>query len=208
MTLPDLITVEDFFRPSERSGASISPDGTRIAFLAPWKNRLNVWVQHLDGPAEPRCVTADETRTVRRYEWTNDPRFLLYLQDDGGDQNWHVFRVDLDEAAALAVDLTPFPGAQVTALEMPATRPGKAIVTLNARNVAEFDLHELDIVTGELTTLVENPGGVIGWLYAGEGALFARALTDEGHIFVNPENLVAMIRAAERFLARHLGGTR
>lgn len=127
-------------------------------------------------------MTADETRTVRRYEWTDDPRFLLYLQDDGGDENWDVFRVDLDDAAAPAVDLTPFPGAQVAALEMPAMRPGKAIVTLNARDVAEFDLHELDIATGELTTLVENPGPVVAWLYAGEGALFARTMTAEGDI--------------------------
>jgi Tol biopolymer transport system component len=166
MTLPDLIPVEDLFRLSERSGASISSDGTRIAFLAPWKNRLNVWISDLDAGTEPRCVTADETRTVRRYEWTDDPRFLLYLQDDGGDENWHVFRVDLDDAAAPAVDLTPFPGAQVLTLELSATRPGKAIVALNARDAAEFDLHELDIATGELTMLVENPGGVIGWLVA------------------------------------------
>ena len=85
MALPDIITVEDFFGPPEQSGAAISPDGTRIAYLAPWKNRLNVWVQNLDSDADPRCVTADETRSVLSYEWTDDPRWLLYLQDSGGD---------------------------------------------------------------------------------------------------------------------------
>ena len=97
MALPDIITVEDFFGPPEQSGASISPDGTRIAYLPPWKNRLNVWVQNLDSDADPRCVTADETRSVLSYEWTDDPRWLLYLQDSGGDENHHVYRVDLDE---------------------------------------------------------------------------------------------------------------
>ncbi|MCX2729344.1 S9 family peptidase [Saccharopolyspora sp. NFXS83] len=182
MALPERITVEDFFRSPERAGASISPDGTRIAYLAPWKNRLNVWIEDLDGDAEPRCVTADERRTVQHYAWTDDPRWLLYLQDDDGDENWHVFRVDLDEPGAPAVDLTPFPGAAAIGLVLPAARPGKAVLQLNARDAAEFDLHELDIATGELTTLAENPGPVLGWLYAGEGRLFAQTLTDDGDL--------------------------
>lgn len=96
MTRPDHIAVEDLFADPQRAKALISPDGTRFAFLAPWKNRLNVWVQDLDGDAEPRCVTADETRSVQSFHWTDDPRRLLYLQDDGGDENWHLHRVDLD----------------------------------------------------------------------------------------------------------------
>src|SRR3954453_13372714 len=96
MALPDIIAVEVLFGPLERAGASISPDGTRIAYLAPWKNRLNVWVQRLDTEEDALCVTADETRSVLHLEWTDDPRWLLYLQDDGGDENWHVYRVDLD----------------------------------------------------------------------------------------------------------------
>ncbi|WP_435108881.1 hypothetical protein [Nocardiopsis synnemataformans] len=79
MALPDLLTVEDLFDSPERSGASISPDGTRIAYLAPWRDRLNVWVQDLDPSGgfvgEPRCVTADQTRSVMSYQWTDDPRW-------------------------------------------------------------------------------------------------------------------------------------
>ncbi|NKY98859.1 hypothetical protein [Nocardiopsis alborubida] len=48
MALPDLVPVEDFCGAPERAGATISPDGTRIACLAPWRDRLNVWVQGLD----------------------------------------------------------------------------------------------------------------------------------------------------------------
>ncbi|MEV0248841.1 S9 family peptidase [Nocardia sp. NPDC050712] len=182
MALPELISVEDFFRSPIRSGASISPDGTRIAFLAPWRNRLNVWIEDLDSGAPPRCVTADETRTVLRYLWTDDPRWLLYLQDDGGDENWHVHRVDLDDPAAPAVDLTPFPGTMAVGVEQSAARPGKVTLQLNARDAAELDLHELDIATGELTMLVQNPGGVSAWLYAGDGRLFARTVTADGDI--------------------------
>ncbi len=181
MALPDLIPVEDFFAPPVRAGATISPDGTRIAYLAPWKNRLNVWVQPLDSDEQVRCVTADETRTVLNYEWTDNPRWLLYLQDNGGDENWHIYRVDLDDPDTPAVDLTPFPGAKAY-MELPDGLPGKAIVYLNKINVERMDVYQLDITTGELTLLAENPGNVAGWLSSRNGDLFAMALTSDGDV--------------------------
>jgi len=180
MAPPDLHTVKDFFDPPVRSRASISPDGARIAFLAPWRNRLNVWVQDLDPGSEPRCVTADETRSVMSYAWTDDPRRLLYTQDDAGDENWHLHRVDLDDPSAAAVDLTPFPGAKVLGFEASLGRPGKVTLSLNARVAGEFDIHELDVATGELSTLVESPGPGKVWFQAGEGDWFSARMTTEG----------------------------
>jgi dipeptidyl aminopeptidase/acylaminoacyl peptidase len=181
MTLPDLISVEQFFTPAERALATISPDGARIAFLAPWKNRLNIWVQDVDADfeTEPRRVTADETRSVLLYHWTDDPRRLLYLQDSGGDENWHLYRVDVDAPEAGAVDLTPFPGARVLDYQLPVSRPGKVVLQVNARDAAVFDVLELDIATGEFTVLAQNPGHVTSWLPAG-GELFARTETATG----------------------------
>lgn len=72
MALPGRIPARDLLRMPDRTAATLSPDGTRLAFLAPWKGRLNVWVSDVDGGGE-RCVTADETRTVLRYFWTDDP---------------------------------------------------------------------------------------------------------------------------------------
>ncbi|MGY5134740.1 TolB family protein, partial [Streptomyces nigrescens] len=180
MALPELITIEELFGSPERTQASISPDGTRIAWLAPWKNRLNVWVSSVDSDTDARCVTADETRSVISYYWTDDPRRLLYTQDTDGDENWHVHRVDLEDPDAPVVDLTPFPGTKVLELDLPAERPGKVIVQLNARKPEEFDLAEIDIVTGELAVLAQNPGHVYGWLWGADGELFARTLTQEG----------------------------
>jgi dipeptidyl aminopeptidase/acylaminoacyl peptidase len=182
MALPETITVEDFLRPPERTRASISPDGGRIAFLGPWKDRLNVWIEDLDGAAEPRCVTADETRTVSDYRWTDDPRWLLYLQDDGGDENWHAFRVDLDDPDAAAVDLTPFPGSRVLRLELPAGRPGTAVVQLTGRRSTAIELCEIDIASGRLTVLSGDLGGATGWHHVGDGSLLVERLTDDGDI--------------------------
>ncbi|MEW2549874.1 S9 family peptidase [Streptomyces sp. NPDC047002] len=176
------LSVEALFGSPVRAGASISPDGTRIACLAPWHGRLNVWVESLDDPGDARCVTADETRSVHTYHWTDDPGLLLYEQDTGGDENWHVHRVDLEDPDAPAVDLTPFPGARVMGLELPASRPGKALLHLNHRDPAEFDLCEVDIATGALTVLAQNPGQVAGWLYTPDGELYAQTQTAEGDI--------------------------
>lgn len=184
MALPELISVEDFFSPPERTAAKISPDGTRIAFLAPWKNRLNVWIQDLDRNASPRCVTADETRSVYIYSWTDDPRWLLYMQDNGGDENFHVYRIDLDNPDAAAVDLTPFPGARAS-FDLVKGRPGKAIVQTNNRDPQLIDAYELDIATGELTLLAENPGNVIMWLCAPNGDLFTNTLTADGDVEIS-----------------------
>ncbi|RZT24719.1 dipeptidyl aminopeptidase/acylaminoacyl peptidase [Mycobacterium sp. BK558] len=181
MALPDLIPVEDFFSPPTRAAATISPDGTTLAFLAPWKNRLNVWVQSLESDAaEPRCVTADDHRSVFHYEWTDDPRWLIYLQDADGDENWHIHRVDLEDPEAPAVDLTPFPGAM--ALALGEVKNGRTTIMLNNRHPAALDVHELDIVTGELTLIAENPGSVFTWLRSDDGDLFATSLTADGDL--------------------------
>lgn len=179
MSLPDLIPVADLLSPPTRAAATISPDGTRVAFLAPWRNRLNVWVEDLDSDsAVPRCVTADDNRSVLHYEWTDNPRWLIYLQDDDGDENWHVFRVDLDDPGSTPVDLTPFPG--VMALPIGEVTDGTVTVMTNNRDVTLLDAHELDIATGRLTPIAENPGHVNGWLSNGNGDLLATSLAPDG----------------------------
>lgn len=182
--LPKLITVEEFFDPPVRASASISPDGTKIAYLAPRKNRLNVWVQTLDDDnnAAARCVTYDETRSVTGFLWVDDPRWLLYVQDSGGDENWHLYRVDLDSPGTPALDLTPYPGVRLLGLEQPHGRPGKLFVQLNHRRIDQIDLYELDVAPGELTMLAENPGNVMSWFCGPHHEVFTQSLTPEGDI--------------------------
>ncbi|MFC8830617.1 alpha/beta fold hydrolase [Streptomyces sp. NPDC057137] len=174
------LAVEDLFGSPIKAGASISPDGSTLAYLAPWRGRLNVWVESIDTDEEARCVTADDHRSVHIYHWTDDPRWLLYEQDGDGDENWHVHRVDLTDPGAKAVDLTPFPGARVMGFETSVSRPGKALLRLNQRDPAEFDLYEVDIATGELTMLARNPGQVADFLYTPSGDLYTRSLAADG----------------------------
>ncbi|WP_326813233.1 S9 family peptidase (plasmid) [Streptomyces scopuliridis] len=182
MALPEPIPVEALFAPPARSRASLSPDGTKIAYLAPWRNRLNLWIENVDSPGSCRRVTAED-RGLLSYHWTDDPRWLLYTRDQGGDENRHLYRVDLKDPGAAAIDLTPFPGARITDLTLPAARPGKAVFCANIRDFARFDLIEADIASGELRTLATNTGDTAtGFLYSSDGDPFATEMTAEGDV--------------------------
>lgn len=188
-TAPGLITVEEFFAPPARTGARISPDGAAVAYLAPWRDRLNVFVRDLaddwpdtDAPDDPsvRRVTSDDHRSIETVFWTADSRYLLYLQDSDGDENHHLHRVDLAHPEEPAVDLTPFAGARVLGTQFCADRPASVFVQLNARRPDLGDLHELNLDTGVLTLLAENPGDVSAWIRTPAGRILTFSLTDDG----------------------------
>src|SRR3954462_14292906 len=91
MPLPRLIPIEELFADPVFSGASISSDGERIAYLAPRYGRTQVWVRGIDQEHDDAvCVTHDKRRGIKSYYWTDDPRWLLYLQDTDGNEDWHL----------------------------------------------------------------------------------------------------------------------
>ncbi|MCD2188414.1 alpha/beta hydrolase family protein [Actinomycetospora soli] len=179
-----LIPVEDLVSPPERAGATLAPDGERIAFLAPWKERLNVWVAPVDDLDAARCVTADETRSIHQYRWIDD-RWIVYAQDTGGDEHFHVHRVDLSDPEAPIVDLTPFPGARVFGHDVAVGRPGRLVVAMNHRRPERVDTCEIDVATGELTVLADGDGEVGGTMVGPDGDLYGIGQDGEGHWTVN-----------------------
>lgn len=182
MGLPKRYPVDAFFSDPVRAGASISPDGTRIAYLAPEENRLNVWIEPVDG-GEAVCVTHDHNRGIHGYRWTGDPRWLLYTQDDDGDEAWHIFRVDLEHPDEPAVELTPFPKVVVN-FELLDEHP-LALLAMNKRRPDEVDVHRLNVLTGEIELVAENPGDVSGWILSSSGAIFAKTLDENGDETLN-----------------------
>ncbi|PWV44444.1 S9 family peptidase [Nocardiopsis sp. L17-MgMaSL7] len=166
------LAVEEFFGPPTRSRALLSPEGTRVAYLAPWRERLNVFVRDLDSdwddPDAPgvRRVTSDTRRNVESFFWSVDGRYLLFQQDNDGDENWHLHRADMTRPEEAPVDLTPYEGVRLIGTQLPPGRPGTAYVQLNMRRSDLVDLFELDLATGGLTGVAENPGDVLNWLRA------------------------------------------
>ena len=173
---PPLIPVEHFFENPERVGAQISPDGSRLGYLAPQEGRLNVWVRPLDGGDEDAvCVTHDHVRGITAWQWSRDARRILYLQDRGGDEDFHLHVADLDRPADPARDLTPFEGVRVLLVDVPLHDPTHVLVAMNRRDPSAFDVHRLDLVSGDLEMVAENPGNIADWVTDQEGRLLAAA---------------------------------
>lgn len=168
-TAPRLIPVEDFYGLPERSRALLSPDGHTVAYLAPWRGRLNVFLRDVDSDwtaddtsdRAARRITSDSRRTIDTFFWSPDGRYLLYYQDTDGDENWHLHRVDVARPDEPAADLTPFPGVRLLDTRFPVDRPDIAYVQLNRRRPDLGDLYELDLNTGVLTVVAENPGDIV-----------------------------------------------
>ena len=159
--LPPLISRDLLFGNPERTSPALSPDGKRLAWLAPDTNNvLQVWVKTV-GKDDDKIVTADKKRGIRQYFWAKDNRNLLYLQDSDGDENFHTFGVDLDSGNVR--DYTPFQGvrAQVTGLN--PDFPNEILVALNLRNRSLFDVYRLNLKNGALELDTKNPGDVASW---------------------------------------------
>ncbi|MGH9276948.1 MAG: prolyl oligopeptidase family serine peptidase [Acidimicrobiales bacterium] len=160
MTIDDvpLVPRQVLFGNPERMSPRISPDGTRLAWIAPDEGVLNVWLAPADDLGQARLITNDRDRGIRSYVWAHDNRHLLYIQDKGGDENWRLYSVDLETDELR--DLTPFEDVQARIEEIDRHFPNDVLVGLNKDNPELHDVYHLDLTTGELDKIVENPGFV------------------------------------------------
>ena len=118
----------------------MTPDGSKLAYLKPVDGVLNAWVRSAAG-GDDRVVTEDTYRGIRQIFWAEDSKTLLYLQDDGGDENFHLFAVDVSKEGSKARDLTPFDGAKAQNVITNKRFPDELLVAVNARDKAQFDMY-------------------------------------------------------------------
>lgn len=168
------ISVEDFFKNSEKSSFRLSPNGEYIAFLAPYKDRMNIHVQKFDSDEVTR-VTSVEDRDLSGYFWANNDR-LVYTRDKGGNENFHLFAVNKD--GTNEKDLTPLDGVRSQIIDNLEDNQDEMIIGLNKRIPQVFDPYRININTGELTLLYENPGNITGWQTNHDGKLLLAYVTN------------------------------
>ncbi len=151
----DLIPRAVLFGNPERMRPQLSPAGDRIAYIAPVDSVLNLWVMNVDG-SEPRQLTFDTNRGVTNYFWAENNAHILYMQDLAGEENTHVYRLDV--AAGDVIDMTPFEEVKAYVSATDEDQPNTVLVEMNKINPMFFDVYSCDLETGELTLLQENPG--------------------------------------------------
>jgi dipeptidyl aminopeptidase/acylaminoacyl peptidase len=169
------IPLEDFFRKPERTQVQLSPSGRWLAWMAPHERRLNVYVRDLRGDGEAVRVTHATERDVAGYVWANDER-LVYAQDKGGDENYRLYAVGRDGSNPL--DLTPFEDVQCGIVDDLEEVEGEILFQMNHRVKEVFDVYRIDVATGEMRCVAENPGSVQTWLTDHRGRVRAATTTD------------------------------
>jgi len=182
-----LLDRELFFGDPEISGSQLSPDGKWMSFIKPFEGARNIWVKTADEPfANARPVTADD-RPVPGYFWSRDSRFLLYVQDRNGDENYHVYAVDPagavgDDGVPEARNLTPVDGVRAQIYSVPKNAPEVILVGMNDRDPRFHDIYKVDIATGDRVLVKQNDEGVGFWMFdlEGELRLAYRQLPDGG----------------------------
>ncbi|MEJ2503802.1 MAG: prolyl oligopeptidase family serine peptidase, partial [Gemmatimonadota bacterium] len=175
---PPVIPLTHFFDNPEIAGAQISPDGAYLSYLKPYAGKLNVYVRPV-GSDDEQLMTRDTIRPVTGYFWSVDASKILYVQDQGGNENYHVYSVPVgDGDTPEARDLTPFEGVRAMIFDVPRDRPDQILVAMNRRNPSLFDAYWLDIDTGDLTLVAENPGNFGGMLADSENRV--RAAVGQG----------------------------
>src|SRR5690349_1637072 len=169
---PPLIDRELFFGDPEIAGAQISPDGTYIAFIKPFKGTRNIWVKKTADPfTNAKPITADTKRPIPGYFWSRDSKYILFVQDKAGDENYNVYAVNPADAPASGQDvpaarnLTDVKGIRAVIYSVPRSEPDAIYVGLNDRDPAWHDLYKVKISTGERTLVRKNTERITAYVF-------------------------------------------
>jgi dipeptidyl aminopeptidase/acylaminoacyl peptidase len=162
-----LIPLEDFFKNPEKSRYQISPDGKYYSYMAPYETRMNVFVQERGKPEAIR-LTSETDRDIAGYFWPNNEQ-ILYLKDNGGDENFKLYGVNIDGSNLKCY--TDFENVRTNVIDDLEDIDEEVIIGMNKRNPQVFDPYRLNLKTGEMTMLAENPGNIQGWMFDHDGKL-------------------------------------
>lgn len=133
---------------------------------------MNIWVKRADEPfANARLLTNEPKRPIRSYFWSRDGKFILFVNDQGGNENLNLYAVNPNEQppsgaeVPVARNLTNSEKVRTIGYNVPRTEPDAVYVGLNDRDPACHDLYQVKISTGERTLVRQNTERLTGWLF-------------------------------------------
>jgi len=177
----NLIPREVLFGNPERSSVGISPDGSMLAFRAPVDGVMNAWVQPVDG-GEARALTSFSDRPISGLNWSWNSEQLLFSKDAGGDENFHVYVVDV--AGGEFRDLTDIDGVRASIAAKSQERPDEVIINMNDTNPQYMNVYRVNTRTGDRTLVQENDA-YLGYILDDDWNVRGRASMNEDGDMVN-----------------------
>jgi dipeptidyl aminopeptidase/acylaminoacyl peptidase len=170
-------SVEDYFKKPAQYSFQFSPNGKYFSYRErDAQGKAHVYVKNT-ATNEVKRIIEEKTELVRGYFWAGNSR-LLYMQDKGGDENYHIYAVGLD--GSNIKDLTPFEGVRASVSTILKDQPDYVIIEMNKDNKQVFEPYKMNINTGEAVKLFENKDAVnpiMGFDFDKDGEL--RAYTQQ-----------------------------
>lgn len=154
MKEPQIIPRDHLFSNADHLNVRISPDGTHLAYLAPYEGVMNVWVKGLEKESEPKALTQYTDRNIQSLSWSFDNKHILYEKDTAGDENWKIYKLDIGSGKSTL--LTPEKGVMARLVGQSYLKPTKIIISQNDRNPQFHDVYEYDIETNKKQLVYEN----------------------------------------------------
>ena len=162
-----IIPLEDFFKNSEISLLRLSPNGKYLAYLKPYKNRMNIHVRPLDDSEPERRITNQAERDIAGFDWKENDT-LVFMKDFGGDENFHIFRVSAKGEEER--DLTPFKDTKVEIIDwLKDISEDHILIGTNQREKTVFDVYSLNVETGDIQMVLKNTKNFVNYLTDHEG---------------------------------------
>lgn len=146
-------SVKDYFQRPTQSTFRFSPNGDYLSYMERDKDgKRHLYVKSTKTDQVTRVIE-EKKELIRGYRWANNNR-IVYAMDSGGNENYHIFAVDLDGKNQL--DLTPFKGVRASTLNELKDQPDFMIISMNKDNEQVFEPYRLNIKTGDLKKLFNN----------------------------------------------------
>ncbi len=163
MTSRKLIDRNIFFDNPEIGGGQLSPDGKLIAFMKAYNGIMNIYVKNIDADFKDSKILTKSKSPIMGYFWTRDSKYILFVNDNDGDENINIFSIYIDSESHETTNLTPLEEVSVRIYKVSRLDPDVLWIGINDRDKAWHDLYKLTISTQNLELLYTNKERITGW---------------------------------------------
>ncbi len=156
-----LIPFESLLLKASYEAPQISPDGKHIAVLGQVDGVSNIMLADVADPTKLKALTHDKGRGLQAhtiwdeptYRWAPSGKYLWYIRDDKGDENWVLYSLDI--ATGESRQLTPSHAVRVMGLRTSPKFPDEVMFGMNDKG-PQMSYYRANAVTGKLQLIAES----------------------------------------------------